>query len=259
MTDKVSVIIPTLDESKNIENCLNCLLNQTKKPLEIIVIDNGSADKTREIVVSLKRKFGKRGIALKLFYYSRGNQTNARDFGVRKARGEIMGSLDADALAQKDWVSKIEGYFKDAKIVGIGGKSKFRNRGKTFNLLYLWTYYFKLIFKLYCIGGNNSAFRKSAFLSVKGYNGLEKLRKTENILYAKDDYFLSKKLEQIGKINFCSDLNVTLLQRVRETKKESWKEKYSVGDTFNRIIREIIYDYKINKYFNEKKKLLKSD
>src|SRR3989339_61416 len=146
MQEKLSIIIPTLNEKKNIKNCLTSLLNQTEKPYEIIIVDNGSTDNTKEIAKKLEKKF--------------------------EEKGTIIGSLDADAVADKNWVSVIIKNFKDQKIVGIGGKSKFRNKGKIFNFFYISIYYLKLLGNLYCLGGGNSAFRKSAFISVKGYEGL---------------------------------------------------------------------------------------
>lgn len=246
----ISVLIPTLNEENTIKNCLNSLLNQTEKPMEIIVVDNGSTDKTSFIVNSLKNKFKKNKMTLRLFYYPRGNQTNAREYGVKKSRGAIIGSLDADACAEKDWISKINEYFKTKEIVGIGGKSCFRNRGKIFNFLYKLGYYTRMILDLYCIGGGNSAFRKSVFFSVKGYSGLEKLRKEKNIKFPKDDYYLSKKLEMEGKLKFCPDLNVTLLQRVRNKKDY---RRVSKKDIIARFIYEVIYDYRIKNYFKDKK------
>src|SRR3989339_818990 len=86
MQEKLSIIIPTLNEKKNIKNCLTSLLNQTEKPYEIIIVDNGSTDNTKEIAKKLEKKFEEKGIHFRLFYYPKGNQTNARDFGINKSK-----------------------------------------------------------------------------------------------------------------------------------------------------------------------------
>ena len=101
-----------MNEEKNIENCLNCLLEQIEKPLEIIVVDNNSKDNTCKIVDELKTKFKKNKINLRLLYCKIGNQTNARELGIKMSKGNIIGSLDADALANKDWIFKISKYFE---------------------------------------------------------------------------------------------------------------------------------------------------
>ena len=250
--ETISIIIPTLNEEKIIGNCLDSLLEQTKKPLEVIIIDNGSADKTLSTVKSYISKFKMEKIALKIFLHAKGNQTNARDFGVRKSRGSIIGSLDADACPDKNWVSSIIKNLKDQKIIGIGGKSRFRNKGFLFNLGYIAYYYLRPIIGLYCIGGGNSAFRKDAFLKVRGYNGLEELRKKKKIYHAKDDFFLSKKFEQIGKIRFCPDMNVTLLSRVRKNRDTAKTTR--IGGIIKRVFFEIIDDRKITLYIKSIKK-----
>ena len=159
MNTSIGVIIPTLNEEDNIKSCINCLVNQVKKPLEIIVIDNGSTDKTRYITTNLKSHLKRNGIRLKLYYYPYGNQTNAREFGVKKSKCDIIGSLDADARPDKNWVFQISECFKNPSVIGIGGKSHFRNKGKILNLFYISSYYLRLITGLYRIGGGNSAFR----------------------------------------------------------------------------------------------------
>lgn len=250
MKETISVVIPTLNEEQNIESCIMCLVNQIEKPFEIIVVDNGSTDRTRDIVKSIKDRFTNR-LMIKLFYYPHGNQTNARDFGIRKSRGTIIGSLDAEACPNKDWTMKIVKHFRSSDVVGIGGKSFFRNRGIILNFIYGLSYYARLVSYRYCIGGGNSAFRKSAFISVRGYEGLDELRKKENITYAKDDYYLSKKLEIIGKLKFCSDLNVSLLYRLRDKKTRTYRNGYSILDVFYRIYLEIAYDSRITRHFKK--------
>ena len=99
MKEKISVVIPILNESSVIKNCLKHLLVQKETPFDVIVVDNGSIDNGRKIADSLKILFAKKGIILKTFYYPIGNQVNARDFGTRKAGGEIICFLDADAFA----------------------------------------------------------------------------------------------------------------------------------------------------------------
>lgn len=109
----------------------------------------------------------------------------------------------------------------------------------------------------YCLGGGNSAFRKSSFLSTNGYVGLEKLRKKENITHAKDDFFLSKKLEQKGRLKFCPDLNVTIQYRIRNNHTRRLPNNSSIKDIIRRTFLEINYDLKITRYF--KARHLKKD
>ncbi len=90
---EISIIIPTYNVEKYIEKALNSVLNQSFNPLEIIVIDDGSQDKTVSIVQSLKDK------RIKL-YKNESNKGPAysRNFGISKATGHWIAFLDGD-----DW------------------------------------------------------------------------------------------------------------------------------------------------------------
>jgi hypothetical protein len=90
------------------------------------------------------------------------------------------------------------------------------------------------------------------FLSVKGYKGLNELRNKENILFAKDDAFLSRKLSQKGRTKFCKRIKVTLLYRIRVNKNKDCKEKLSIYDIFRKAFLGTLYDYKIKRYFEKR-------
>jgi len=87
---KVSVIITTKNEEKNMENILTSLKNQTLKEIEIIVVDNNSTDKTKEI----SEKFG-------AIVFNQGPERSAqRNFGVSKSSGQFVVILDADMILE---------------------------------------------------------------------------------------------------------------------------------------------------------------
>ncbi len=90
---KVSVIIPTYNSSKYIREAIVSVLNQTYKNIEIIVIDDGSEDNTNDVL----KDYIKSG-AIEYFYKKNQGQASARNFGIKKSRGEIIAFLDADDL-----------------------------------------------------------------------------------------------------------------------------------------------------------------
>lgn len=87
---KVSVIIPVFNGEKYINKCLDSLVNQTLKDIEIIVVDDGSTDNTKEIVNSYKDK--------RIKYYFRENkgQATARNYGLSLAKGLYISFIDSD-------------------------------------------------------------------------------------------------------------------------------------------------------------------
>ena len=92
----VSIIIPAYNVSKYIEKCLNSLINQTLKNVEIIVINDGSTDNTLDIIKSFKDERIKI-IDLKV---NKGIG-NARNLGIKKAKGKYIGFVDSDDYVDK--------------------------------------------------------------------------------------------------------------------------------------------------------------
>lgn len=98
----VSVVITTKNEEKNIKNCLDSIVKQTypQNKIEIIVVDNNSTDKTKEIAISFKHLNFK---TLKLYFYNHGPERSAqRNFGAKKSKGEYYLYLDADMTLDKN-------------------------------------------------------------------------------------------------------------------------------------------------------------
>lgn len=108
---RVSAIIPAYNSEKTVEKCVKSVLSQ--KPYEVIVVDDGSADKTASIVkrldkVRLLRHEKNFGLAV------------ARNTGVLAAKGDIILFIDSDCEADKNLVKKIiETY--DKGVDGVGG------------------------------------------------------------------------------------------------------------------------------------------
>jgi glycosyltransferase involved in cell wall biosynthesis len=89
---KVSVIIPTYNYGKYIEKAIDSVLAQTYQDFEIIVVDDGSTDNTKEIIETRYKD------KVRYFYQENKGAPVARNKGIRKSRGEYLTFLDAD-----DW------------------------------------------------------------------------------------------------------------------------------------------------------------
>ena len=136
----ISVVITTKNEEKNIENCLISIQKQTYKNIEIIVVDNNSSDKTKQI----SKKYTKN-------VYNKGPERSAqRNYAVLMSNGEYILQLDSDQILKKRvveaCVNKVEEFksnsmFKNYKdialhipevIIGDSFLNKVRNYEKEF-------------------------------------------------------------------------------------------------------------------------------
>lgn len=110
---KVSVVIPTLNEEEHLSACLDALtqVDYPKEQLEIIIVDNGSTDATHEI----SRKYTRN-----VFVQAKGTVAALRNFGAEKATGDILAFVDADCLVAKDWLRNAALYFNQLNVVAWG-------------------------------------------------------------------------------------------------------------------------------------------
>src|SRR4030042_5320846 len=108
----ISIIIATRNEERNIENCLKSILAQTypKEKLEIIVVDNNSTDRTKEISRKYTDKIFNRGP----------ERSSQKNFGVEKSEGEYFIHLDADMTLGENVVKEcVEKVQNDGNIVAL--------------------------------------------------------------------------------------------------------------------------------------------
>ena len=111
----VSVIVPVFNAERHIEDCIRSLLNQSYPAHEIIVVDDGSTDRTSEIA----RRFDVTLIDRE----KNGGAAAARAHGASKASGEILAFLDSDCVAPPNWLETIAAEFdKDPELGGVGGR-----------------------------------------------------------------------------------------------------------------------------------------
>jgi glycosyltransferase involved in cell wall biosynthesis len=95
----VSVVIPAFEAASYLRQAVHSALQQTHKPLEVIVVDDGSHDQTS----SVARRFGSRVTVIRQAHAGIGAARNA---GIREAGGELLALLDADDLWDRDKLAR---------------------------------------------------------------------------------------------------------------------------------------------------------
>ncbi len=175
MRMKISVIIPAYNEEKDIGACIKSIKTNKYKNFDVIVVDAGSKDKTVEISKKL---------ADKVVEVHTNAPGPARNIGVEKTDADVVAFTDADTIVSENWVAEMAKNFEDPRVVGVGGVLRPLNPRLLDKIMFkinsdLW-YRFTAVFHFYQLGTPNCAYRRDAFLKVKGFDeSLSMLEDTE--------------------------------------------------------------------------------
>lgn len=123
---KVSVIVPTYNRAKYLKKCLDSILGQTLRDIELILVDDGSTDETEEVVDNYYDE--------RLKYFKRENHGigNSRNFGIKNANGAYLFFVDSDDYIESDCLEKLykKVVSEDLDVV-VSGFYNFYKDGKT--------------------------------------------------------------------------------------------------------------------------------
>ena len=196
----ISVVIPSFNEEERIERCLASLVRQDfpRNEYEIIVVDGGSKDKTREIA----EKY-----ADVVFIQTSPKVGGARNDGTLRASGDIIATTDADTILPPTWLSRIKRGFEDPKVVMLYGPVKpieatIKNRFYLFlanSFAHIGYLTGTVLFTLGC----NSVFRAEPFKKAGMYR----------VSDAGDDLEIAHQMRKIGKVKFDRKLFVSFSMR----------------------------------------------
>ena len=127
----ISIIVPAYNEEKVIANTLNGLLTSTYTKFEIIVVDDGSPDQTSKVV---REQFAN-DARIQLFTRENAGKAEALNFGLNRAKGEVIVALDADTIFPPETVGALAHRFYDPRVGAVAGNAKVGNR---INLITRW-------------------------------------------------------------------------------------------------------------------------
>lgn len=111
----VSVIVPVLNGEATIERCLASLSSGSYpgERREIVVVDNGSTDRTVELV---------RGYPVRLLVEPRRGLSRARNRGIEESRGEILAFTDSDCYVSTRWLAELTAGFDEDEVAAVTGE-----------------------------------------------------------------------------------------------------------------------------------------
>ena len=96
----VSIIVPVYNVEKYLERCLDSLINQTLKDIEIILVDDGSTDDSGNIC----DKYAKKDKRIKVIHKENGGLSDARNIGLSIANGRYLQFVDSDDFIHKQMI-----------------------------------------------------------------------------------------------------------------------------------------------------------
>ncbi len=178
--DKVSVIIPTYNHARFVLDAVESALSQSYKNIEVIVIDDGSTDNTREILLPYADR-------IKYVYQENRGLSAARNRGIIESTGEYIALLDADDMWLPAKLEKQVKFFSESNRVGIVscGGYVVDITGETMKEILVFNYNDKLTFLTNLLfsntvwgGGSSAVVRRECFNNVGLFD--ESLRSAED-------------------------------------------------------------------------------
>ena len=121
----ISVIVPIYNVEKYLEECLDSIKNQTYSNIEVILVNDGSTDKSKDIC----ERYCKEDTRFKLINQANQGQSVARNNGVAASAGKYIAFVDSDDIIRHDYLEELIRYMsEDVDIV----ESKFTVQKKEF-------------------------------------------------------------------------------------------------------------------------------
>jgi poly-beta-1,6-N-acetyl-D-glucosamine synthase len=186
----VSVVIPAWNEEVGIITTIKSVLSNTYKNIEVIVINDGSTDNTETVVKNFIQINGEIKKFVKYYSQSNAGKGTALNNGIKKSKGEIILTMDADSAHDTKAIENLVRYFQDPTVDALVGNVKVTNTHTIVGLLqkleYIFGFYFKRVHSIfnaeYIFGGACAAFRKKTTFDKLGL--FDTQNKTEDIEYS---------------------------------------------------------------------------
>ncbi len=238
---KLSIIIPTYNRSKYIFKCVDSVLSQTYKNIEVVVIDDGSTDNTEEIIKSFNDK------RVKYFKNDNHGIGYSRNFGLNKATGDYIFFLDSDDYINGDTVDIIFKNIKNNDILVFDYKEIFEKDNKEkINKIPVFNDYILVdhpeLINMVNLGPCNKVYKRSLLIE-------NNIKFPEDIKY-EDALFVIKSIENAKSISSCGlALTNVVVHKGNETLTVDKRvfDIFKVLDLIKKELSSTIYEDELNK------------
>lgn len=199
----VSVIVPAWNEEVGILNTIKSILASTYRNMEIIIVNDGSTDKTDELVKNFCKNYSG-DINIKYFYKKNSGKSDSMNYGLVRSEGEIIITIDTDSVVDNMAIENFVECYNDPHVMSVAGNVKIGNSDTFIGLLqmieYIYGFYFKrgdsLTNSIYIVGGAAASYRRS-ILDKVGYFDTDTIT---------EDIEMSTRIQQAGgKIGYAAN------------------------------------------------------
>jgi poly-beta-1,6-N-acetyl-D-glucosamine synthase len=198
----VSVMIPAWNEECGLLSTVKSLLASTYKNLEIVVVNDGSTDRSDAMMRNFIEKYEREmtdipgHVKIIYHYQQNGGKGSALNAAIKLAHGDILVSIDADCIVHKRAVAAFVKAFRDPRVMAAVGNVRIGNTKTLVGTVQYLEFVFSFMMKkadslfntIYIIGGAAGAFRREVFNVIGGYS-------TKNIT---EDIALSMAIQDQG-------------------------------------------------------------
>lgn len=202
---RLSFVVPAYNEEAYLPACLESILAQTRElgdSVEIIVVNNASTDKTREVALKFP--------GVRVVDETHKGLTFARQAGFAASTGELIANVDSDSRLTPGWVTQVlDGFAEDPKMVALSGPFIYYDLSP--NQRVSVQVFYAVAFVIYALNryvlragsmvqGGNFVLRRDALEKIGGFNTA--------IAFYGEDTDIARRLNAVGKVKFTFDLKM---------------------------------------------------
>lgn len=210
----LSFVVPAFNEEKYLPDCLDSILRETagRDDVEIVVVNNASTDRTREVALSFP--------GVRVVDEPRKGLTHARQAGFLASSGRLIANVDSDSRLPEGWINKVlRSFEEDSTLAALSGPLVYYDLTPRERLLVkffyaaAWTTYALNRYVLRVgsmVQGGNFVVAREALEQIGGFN--------LGITFYGEDTDLARRLPEAGRVLFTFDLK--MFSSARRLKKE---------------------------------------
>ena len=252
MDELISVIVPIYNVEKQLKRCINSIINQTYKNIQILLIDDGSKDSSGKICDD----FSKYDTRIVVLHQDNVGVSAARNKGIELAKGRYICFIDSDDYIEKNYIEELYQLMRDEKIdLGICDLNyKYTNKEdcwstvgeKTINLKNVSEEIFLELNEKYLIYGPYNKIFKSSIIKKQKIKFIKEMSYGEDLIFNLSylQYVKIIKTTNQTRYNYIADIDNSLANKYRA-------DRFKTG----KIIFEELYKFfEINGMLSEKSK-----